>query len=1203
VRALARDAREPEDLIHRNAARTMVSRDATSNLATLRALLLSILMVMGTLFVSSAMADDTDGDGTDDSVDDCPVAAGNSTLDRTGCPDRDGDGTSDLNDPWVMSTGGYLQDTHQSSSDDYTMVRFNHDATQYATIEYTGGWSGNTYLRIWDTSTKTNLRTIQNSGGSQDVDWSPDGQFVALLANDNEVRIYYASNGSLYDTMDAGSEEVRELKYSPDGTMIAVVGERDGNNGPGQVDIFDTDINSATFGDVLQTLTPGNTAYYYSVDWSPDGNRLIVGGWETIYILDTDTWSSNRTIQNAYNALNSVHYSPDGNMISACSAYDSGSGRARVYNAMTGAQMWSYTTSTSCVDASWSPDSSQVGFSMKYYQADGSSIHLFYATTGVKLDTLYTGSGNPGSCGNGGGCGEVWGVDWHPDGNHIISAQGRNGEGVYHWMLDPDIDGDGYLNPDDAFPEDGTQWNDTDGDNYGDNVAPATEPDACPDVFGTSYMDVFGCPDADGDGYSDAGDAFDDDPYQWGDNDGDGYPSNVNDPRDPNPYGSVDHFDENPTQWADSDEDGYGDNYGNSSWTNNRDPTWPGQWIQMNLSELEAVDAFPLHFEQWNDTDGDGLGDEPFSQNIGWDGCPLAWGQSIWDRAGCPDSDGDGWSNPGNAAEGEGLASPLGDADAFVNDPTQWHDSDGDNFGDNLTGNMGDYCPGEAGTSTKGAQWNNVTKTYDDIPYHGCKDNDGDGYANEKEAFPNDPTQWTDYDGDGVNRNEVESSCGDNQTGNNPDLFPEDSTQCGDRDGDGYGNNKGGPNGDAFPDDITQWLDTDGDLFGDNPNGTTPDLCPYDAAPDNDNPDSRGCPDEDSDGVPDILDAFLNNTWQHTDTDGDGFGDNSMYDEGDDCPTWPGNSTKGGVYGCTDSDGDGWADTIDWDPEDGTQWVDTDGDGYGDNYTYTNVTGHTLDDDSYRWGCDVDPGLIQTRIQNGDAFPNEPTQWSDTDGDGYGDNYKDNSTIRKECWPGELVENARNSDAFPLRFTQNKDADRDGYGDNSTGLAFQPDLCKSVQGFSYEDKFGCLDSDSDGWSDTADACPYDPDIHLIGQRCVITEPESEGSQADEEESSTMLYIMGGAIALMLALIFVALVAKQLGARKRLSEIRELQAQEVAFNNEEEERRQKWIEHYLATGEIEKAKELGYVEKAEWQVHMEQEEAEQKSLPDFGDLLG
>ena len=89
---------------------------------------------------SNVMAGDTDGDGTDDSVDDCPVASGNSTFNRTGCPDRDGDGTSDLNDPWVMSNGGYQQDQYDSSSDDYSMVRFSDDATQYATFEETGGW-------------------------------------------------------------------------------------------------------------------------------------------------------------------------------------------------------------------------------------------------------------------------------------------------------------------------------------------------------------------------------------------------------------------------------------------------------------------------------------------------------------------------------------------------------------------------------------------------------------------------------------------------------------------------------------------------------------------------------------------------------------------------------------------------------------------------------------------------------------------------------------------------------------------------------------------------------------------------------------------------------------------------------------------------------------------------------------------------------
>ncbi|MDP6099575.1 MAG: hypothetical protein QF566_05300, partial [Candidatus Thalassarchaeaceae archaeon] len=65
----------------------------------------SLLMItMG--FASVVFASDTDGDGVDDSTDDCPLAWGNSTVDRDGCPDKDGDGTSDVADPWVIQAGG-----------------------------------------------------------------------------------------------------------------------------------------------------------------------------------------------------------------------------------------------------------------------------------------------------------------------------------------------------------------------------------------------------------------------------------------------------------------------------------------------------------------------------------------------------------------------------------------------------------------------------------------------------------------------------------------------------------------------------------------------------------------------------------------------------------------------------------------------------------------------------------------------------------------------------------------------------------------------------------------------------------------------------------------------------------------------------------------------------------------------------------------
>jgi hypothetical protein len=49
----------------------------------------------------------------------------------------------------------------------------------------------------------------------------------------------------------------------------------------------------------------------------------------------------------------------------------------------------------------------------------------------------------------------------------------------------------------------------------------------------------------------------------------------------------------------------------------------------------------------------------------------------------------------------------------------------------------------------------------------GCPDSDGDEWADSRDPFPNEGTQWADLDGDGY---------GDNQNGVDPDAFPFDPT-------------------------------------------------------------------------------------------------------------------------------------------------------------------------------------------------------------------------------------------------------------------------------------------------------------------------------------------------------------------------------------------------------------------------------------------
>jgi transglutaminase-like putative cysteine protease len=115
--------------------------------------------------------------------------------------------------------------------------------------------------------------------------------------------------------------------------------------------------------------------------------------------------------------------------------------------------------------------------------------------------------------------------------------------------------------------------------------------------------------------------------------------------------------------------------------------------------------------------------------------------------------------------------------------------------------------------------------------------------------------------------------------------------------------------------------------------------------------------DSDNDGVTDNNDAFPFDYYEAEDTDGDGIGDNS-----------------------------------DSFPFDQSASVDSDNDGYPD---YWNPGKSQVDSTSV-------PSLQL------DAFPYNPSEWCDGDGDGVGDN----------------------SDVFPQDPTESKDTDGDGVGDN-----------------------------------------------------------------------------------------------------------------------------------------------------------------------------
>jgi len=182
--------------------------------------------------------------------------------------------------------------------------------------------------------------------------------------------------------------------------------------------------------------------------------------------------------------------------------------------------------------------------------------------------------------------------------------------------------------------------------------------------------------------------------------------------------------------------------------------------------------------------------------------------------------------------------------------------------------------------------------------------------------------------------------------------------------------------------------------------------------------------------------------------------------------------------------------------------------------------------------------------------------------------------------------------------------------------SWQPDECNLKYGESYVDYFGCTDTDKDGVSDLTDPCPYDSTISagIRGQeQCAsFDDHDDDGipneydtdfvAGADGGEDSgldSQVLVLVGLLVFLLAIISVAMVAKQAGRRKAAYNRAEDMKVSAMFE-EEESRRLEWIDYYVAQGDIAKAMELGYEPPAEvpqWQQHqMQQQQAQQEAVP-------
>ncbi|MDA9879630.1 gliding motility-associated C-terminal domain-containing protein [Flavobacteriaceae bacterium] len=352
-------------------------------------------------------------------------------------------------------------------------------------------------------------------------------------------------------------------------------------------------------------------------------------------------------------------------------------------------------------------------------------------------------------------------------------------------------------------------------------------------------------------------------------------------------------------------------------------------------------------------------------------------------------------------------------------------------------------------------------------------DIDGDGYFDYEDAFPSDPNEYLDTDGDGIGDNTDTDDDGDGWSDEIEDQEGSDpldaSDQPSDTDGDGTPNSLDTDDDndgvldveDDLPLDPSETIDTDGDGIGNNADT-----------------------DDDGDGYSDSFEQIegtdpLDPNDFPFDNDGDGLSEEEELALGTD----PDNA---------DTDGDGINDKFDAFPLDPEISSDVDGDGIADE----------LEDD-----IDND-GVVNEQ----DAFPLDPNESADNDSDGIGDNadidddndgYPDTTEINEgsnPLDPSSIPVDSDNDGLSDIEESElgtdpeNFDTDGDGVNDKIDAFPLDPEHNSDQDGDGIPDLLD-PDDDNDGVPDRTDVFPYDP------TESQDTDSDGIGNNADDDDDN------------------------------------------------------------------------------------------------------
>ncbi len=198
-------------------------------------------------------------------------------------------------------------------------------------------------VRIVDARTGALVRVLKgHTRPLDDLQFSPDGKFLASSSLDRTARVWNVRTGALISVFRGSTDQVNGVSFSPDGKLVVSAS----NDSTAR-------IWNPKNGALIRTLR-GHQGPVYDAQFSPDGTRILTSSLDrTIRIWDAASGDEIIVLRGHQGGVSTAQYSPDGKTIVSSALDDT----VRIWDADKGIQIAVLPGHGSFVyDATYAPD-------------------------------------------------------------------------------------------------------------------------------------------------------------------------------------------------------------------------------------------------------------------------------------------------------------------------------------------------------------------------------------------------------------------------------------------------------------------------------------------------------------------------------------------------------------------------------------------------------------------------------------------------------------------------------------------------------------------------------------------------------------------------------------------------------------------------------------------------------------------------------